>query len=190
MNYGLATVVNANGSMADLPDEAVWKLPEKFTDAQLAEALSNLWENRSICVELGVIARKVIREDHNPKHCADLYRLAIERNYRTAVTGITALSRAIANIEPAPNNNDLIGLAEAISKSMAVKPRARQLLVDVSVLIQRYGKTSIQKRLLSILRDLMANPPEGFRVEPVISRAKKMATIMLGNILWAPLVVR
>ena len=45
MNYGLATIVNANGSMADLLDAGVWKLPDEFSDQQLVEALETLRNN-------------------------------------------------------------------------------------------------------------------------------------------------
>ncbi|MEI6414397.1 MAG: glycosyltransferase, partial [Pseudomonadota bacterium] len=36
MAQGLPTLVNAHGSMAELPGDAVWCLPDEFTDAQLA----------------------------------------------------------------------------------------------------------------------------------------------------------
>ena len=32
MNYGLPTIVNANGNMVDLLEEGVWKLPDEFND--------------------------------------------------------------------------------------------------------------------------------------------------------------
>ena len=48
MNYGLTTIVNANGSMADLEDDAVWKLPDDFTDVQLIKALETLWKNAEL----------------------------------------------------------------------------------------------------------------------------------------------
>ena len=43
MNYGLPTIVNANGSMADLPDDCVWKIPDVFEDIELVDALEQLW---------------------------------------------------------------------------------------------------------------------------------------------------
>ncbi|MFB8831472.1 glycosyltransferase [Azotobacter sp. CWF10] len=58
MNHGLATIVNANGSMADLQSDGVWKLPDEFTDAQLAYALQSLWQDRQARCQLGEQARK------------------------------------------------------------------------------------------------------------------------------------
>ena len=43
----------------------------------------------------------------------------------------------------------------------------RQLLVDISELVQRDARTGIQRVVRSILSEWLANPPEGFRVEPV-----------------------
>lgn len=167
MNYGLATIANANGSMVDLSNEGVWKLPNQFTDEQLVLALEALWQDHARRIDLGNAARQIIRETHNPRKCADLYSSTIERHYRTAATGIHALSSAIAKIAPVPSSTDLIGLAETIAKTVPVKLRVRQLFVDVSELIRRDSKSGIQRVVRSILREWMINPAIGFRVEPV-----------------------
>ena len=43
----------------------------------------------------------------------------------------------------------------------------RQLLVDVSELVQRDARTGIQRVVRSVLREWLENPPIGYRVEPV-----------------------
>jgi len=43
----------------------------------------------------------------------------------------------------------------------------RQLLVDISELVQRDVRTGIQRVVRSVLKEWLENPPEGFRVEPV-----------------------
>lgn len=43
----------------------------------------------------------------------------------------------------------------------------RQLLVDVSELVQRDARSGIQRVVRSVLREWLNNPPEGVRVEPV-----------------------
>ena len=45
--------------------------------------------------------------------------------------------------------------------------RIRQLLVDVSELVQRDAGTGIQRVTKNITLKLLENPPPGFRVEPV-----------------------
>jgi glycosyltransferase involved in cell wall biosynthesis len=45
----------------------------------------------------------------------------------------------------------------------------RQLLVDVSEIIKQDARTGIQRVVRGILCNLMANPPEGYRVRPVFA---------------------
>ncbi|MFA5171069.1 MAG: glycosyltransferase family 1 protein [Sulfuriferula sp.] len=43
----------------------------------------------------------------------------------------------------------------------------KQLLVDISKLVQHDSKSGIQRVVRSILQELLTNPPDGFHVEPV-----------------------
>lgn len=43
----------------------------------------------------------------------------------------------------------------------------KQLLVDISEIVQRNAKSGIQRVVRSILKEWLTNPPEGYRVEPV-----------------------
>lgn len=168
MNYGMATIVNANGSMADLDDQAVWKLPDEFLDEQLIEALETLWQDEERRCRMGERAREIILRDHDPRSCAERYRDAIERFYRSAACGEMRLPSAISAIEgDAPGDEDLIPLADAIAQSLLPRNRQRQLLVDVSVLVQHDARSGVQRVVRSILRQWLETPPEGFRVEPV-----------------------
>ncbi|WP_321927969.1 glycosyltransferase family 4 protein [Paraburkholderia guartelaensis] len=47
----------------------------------------------------------------------------------------------------------------------------RQLLVDISELVQRDARSGIQRVVRSILREWLKKPPEGYRVEPVYATA-------------------
>lgn len=172
MNHGLATIVNAHGSMADLPDEGVWKLADDFTDADLVAALETLWSDRERREALGRAARDIVIERHAPRHCASQYASAIERIYAKAATSVPSLAAAIAAIEPAPDDPEAWGaVADAIGRSIAPRPALRQLLVDVSELVHRDVRTGIQRVVRSILQEMLQNPPEGYRVEPVYATA-------------------
>ncbi len=98
MNYGLATIVNANGSMADLPQEAVWMLPDEFDKTELIEALETLYNDENKRKLLGEKAMHTIREEHAPKSCAKQYALAIEAYDKTIIRkdGMTELRVAEA----------------------------------------------------------------------------------------------
>jgi glycosyltransferase involved in cell wall biosynthesis len=49
----------------------------------------------------------------------------------------------------------------------------RQLLVDISELVQQDVKSGIQRVVRSILKELLLRPPDGYRVEPVYATAGK-----------------
>lgn len=172
MNYGVATVVNANGSMVDLDDAAVWKMPDEFSDEQLVEALETLWRDESYRRRLGEVAREVILRDHDPRICAGQYREAIERFYRSSASDINALPSAVAALG-ADGFDDaaLIRLADAVAPGFPLRNRKRQLLVDVSALAHGDNRSEIQRVVRRILREWLDNPPEGLRVEPVYATA-------------------
>jgi glycosyltransferase involved in cell wall biosynthesis len=168
MNYGLATIVNANGSMADLAAEATWKLPEEFNDEDLIEALETLRQDKAQRQRMGAAARKIILKKHDPSICADRYSEAIERFYLAVSTDLTVLPDAIAEIPGmTPGATGLAQLAVAIARSFSPRNGKRQLLVDISELVQRDVHTGIQRVVRNVLKKWVHNPPEGYRVEPV-----------------------
>lgn len=81
MNAGTATIVNANGSLADLPEDQVYKLADDFTETQLVEALQLLAAQPALRQRYGDRARKQLHKHHHPKACAKAYVHAIEKAY-------------------------------------------------------------------------------------------------------------
>ncbi|MEI7997318.1 MAG: glycosyltransferase family 4 protein, partial [Methylococcaceae bacterium] len=168
MNYCLPTIVNVNGSMSDLPDDGVWKLPDEFDNGELVMALETLWQDPDRRRHLGARAREIILSRHNPRGCADQYAQAIETMYRAAFIGVYGLTRALTRVESPPTEaQDWISLAEAIALSIPFRLAPRQLLVDVSELMQFNTKSEVFDEALRFLRDLLAHPPQCYRVEPV-----------------------
>lgn len=175
MNHGLATIINANGSMADLPNEAVWKLPDEFTDSQLVEALVTLREDAGRRRELGSRARDIIHSEHSPRICADQYYAAIEHFHRAAAGSISALISSIACLKS--NNADATSwavLSECIDRSIQEPLSPRQLFVDISELVQRDVDIGIQRIVRSILREWLLDPPQGYLVEPVYATISQL----------------
>lgn len=168
MNYGLPTIVNANGYASDLPTQAVWKLADEFSNDQLIEALEALWRDTPRREQLGKQAREIILKHHAPRTCTDQYFTAIENFYRSSLTSVRALTHNIAQLEPTPANSEaLLPLAEAVAQTIAPLFVQKQLLLDISTLVQHNARTGIQRVVCNILKQLLTNPPEGLRVEPV-----------------------
>jgi glycosyltransferase involved in cell wall biosynthesis len=167
MNHGLATVVNAHGSMADLPADAVWMLPDEFSNEELIEALLTLWQNKARRLALGQYAREVILTNHQPSRCADKYKEAIENFYQNAAQGMPALVDAIATSDPLLQPGDWARMATALANNFPPRPRRRQLLLDISDLVQLDEKNGIQRVVRALLKEFLLEPPEGWAVEPV-----------------------
>ena len=168
MNYGLPTIVNGNGSMADIPDSAVLKLPETFTEAMLVTALETLRDSGETRDRLGNAARELIHRCHHPAECARQYASAIEMAYLDASTDVHSLVLSLSEIRNVPASDDTLRqLAQSVALSSDWKPSLRQLLVDVSAISRNDLQTGIERVVRAQLYELLQNPPDGFRVEPV-----------------------
>lgn len=77
------------------------------------------------------------------------------------------LIQAIAAVvSPKISEGEMCNLAHALSRIQTGKVQ-RQLLVDISELAQRDARTGIQRVTRSILKELLATPPDGYVVAPV-----------------------
>lgn len=168
MNYGLPTIVNANGSMAELASDAVWKLTDEFEDKQLIQALETLGQDKEKRDTMGMRAQEAIRTHHAPRVCAEKYTEAIERFYARSRTSGHALTMAIAAIDGyQPTDAEYLTLAKNIALSLPLRRPAWQLLLDVSATSRNDLKTGIERVARALAVALLDAPPEGYRVEPV-----------------------
>ncbi len=167
MNYGLPIIVNANGSMADLPAEAVWMLPDAFDNAQLVEALALLHGDTSEREALGTRARQHIVLRHNPHTCATQYAQAIESAYAKANQGLQGILHALPNLNPKLSPSEYPALASSLAANFPPSPRKPQLLLNVSAMVISDLRTGIQRVVRSFLAELIKAPPAGWSVDPV-----------------------
>lgn len=167
MNYGIPTIINCNGSFDDISDDAVFKLPDSFSDDQLIEALESLWQNEILRKRLAVKAQELIQIQHAPEKCAAMYQKAIEFFYSNAQIEAPGIPDRVAKITAPHHDEDLADLAKHLSISFAPRIHQRQLLIDISELVQRDAASGIQRVVKSILQEWLSSPPAGYRVEPV-----------------------
>ncbi|MFB9287006.1 glycosyltransferase [Pseudoduganella plicata] len=173
--HGVATVINAHGASADLPDDVLVKLEDGFETADLAAALAALHADAQARLALGEKARAYVAREHSPAQVGRLYHEAIEHfathsapaHYRRMVGTLTA-----PDTPRPPGEAALIDLAGLIALNAPPGNRGaapRQLFVDISALVQTDHKTGIQRVVRSVLLALLKDPPPGLRVEPVYS---------------------
>jgi glycosyltransferase involved in cell wall biosynthesis len=164
--YGVPTIVNAHGATAAIDQRLLVKLADRFTGDELAGALARVRDDAALRGQLSRAALAHMEAGHAPAHVARLYADAIEH---FALHGEHARYRAVVTAAaPLCPDTELQALARAIAFNRA--PRApRQLLVDVSAVVQSDLRTGIQRVVRSVLLALIADPPPGYRIEPVFS---------------------
>lgn len=168
MNYAIATVINANGSMADIPDEVVRKIPDEFSDAELIAELEFLRTQPEQRAALARRAQDFLRQVHDPAHCAEGYAQSIETFYQQNTFNAGKLVTALARTLPAGADEQLLkGLSQALALSFPPRRPAKTLFLDVSVVAREDFKTGIQRVVRALTLGLIDAPPEGFRIEPV-----------------------
>lgn len=164
-NYALPVIVNAHGSLADLPENTVLRISDNFSDQELADAIDRLVGDPNLRSRIGYSARTLIVEKHAPESCAQAYYDAIEAYHSHHQSSRGNLIAKLAQL-PANEARDA-QLFQATADSLPYGARLRQLLVDVSKLAQHDANTDVQRVTRAILGDWLRHPPPGYRVEPV-----------------------
>ena len=167
--YGLPTVINAHGTAAEVPESVCIQLPDQFTDAALAEAMLRVRRDAQLRDDLTQRAVAHIREVHHPARIGRMYRDAIEsfhrggtgQRYRRLLDALTSIEAPVA-----PSDSDLATAAACIAANRRYVG-LHQLLLDVSELVNGRPPTAEETALL---RSCLAQPPAGFRAEPVTLR--------------------
>lgn len=168
MNNGLATIVNANGSMAELPSDAVCLLPDEFEDRELIDALETLWHDNQQRLFMGEKAKAVIHTKHSPVNCALQYVDAIEGFYHESTNSVPRLIDSIvSNNWHTPNDAECRMIAQSIARSMPQKKPARRLFLDITTTCRSDLKTGIERVARALTLAMISSPPAGYRVEPV-----------------------
>jgi glycosyltransferase involved in cell wall biosynthesis len=167
--HGLSTVVNSHGSLAELPSDAVVKLPDDFTDAELTAVLEQLYHDPARHEALGQAAMDYVRKHLNPAQIARQYAEAIESfaESHPVAKRHRLLSAIVAlPVKPAPRNDNLAQVAAAIAEN-ALPFGRRHLFVDVTRVVRHKDDTDIYEAARGMLQQLLVETPSGLRVEPV-----------------------
>jgi glycosyltransferase involved in cell wall biosynthesis len=172
MNYGLATIVNSSGSMAELSGDDVVLLQHDHDSDELSEnlrsELERLWRNEPERQSIGARAARTIRSKHSPQHCARQYAEIIERDRRLSLSNYKSLLSKMARLgQPPIGVDERFEIAERLSQSFPLRAAKRQLFVDVTVTAENDLRTGIQRVVRSIVGSLIAMDLDEYRVEPV-----------------------
>ena len=165
LNHGRATIVNAHGSMAELPAEVVWSLPQDFSDDDLIHALQTLHAEDQRRSELAARAGHWAHQHLAPAICAERYRQVIESDWEQGAGGETALIEALAALPGPPVGEH--ALARHLAQDLPLPAPARRLLLDISATCRNQLQTGIERVARALLLALLQRPQTALRVEPV-----------------------
>lgn len=106
----------------------------------------------------------------NSMRVAEQYRDAVERFAQDGPhASRRRLVQAVARIDSSrlPGDADLAATASAIAANRRDRADTRQMFLDVSNIAEIDAKTGIQRVTRAHLKNLLREPPDGWRVEPV-----------------------
>lgn len=168
MNYGLPTIINANGSMAELDPKSVWMLPDEFNDSELVEALETLWRAPEQRQSLGERSRAIIHSRHAPEACASQYTAAIEYFHKQAKSSLPKVVNAIAEQNIFfPSESELVELSYKLAATFPLPAPVKRLFLDITATSRHDLKTGIERVARALVLSLLEYPPAGYRIEPV-----------------------
>lgn len=168
MNYGIPTIVNANGSFAELPADAVIMLSDDFAVCDLSGALERLRDGLELREELAGVAHNFVSQKHAPSICAQMYFDALESFYAEEKYGLDMLIRSISdNINNTFFAESSIELADALGRSFLPSKICRTVFLDITATHVTDLKTGIERVALSVLKNLLKRDVPGVRFEPV-----------------------
>jgi glycosyltransferase involved in cell wall biosynthesis len=171
MSFGLPTIVNEHGGMADLDKETVMMISDKFDDNELVAALNTLWKNHKKRSQIGGRAFAKVANYHQPEKCAKLYRDAIEEFYIKPNSQLNKLinDRGLAYEKNETSESGAKKVATCLALNFPQSPRKKVIFLDISELVQRNVGTGIQRVVTMILREALNQNKysELIRIEPV-----------------------
>lgn len=163
LTAGLPLILNAQGSFAEIPAEAVVQLPEAVSVEALRSAMERLVRDPAERRRVGEAGRQLVAATHTPALTALAYRDAVERNHdqsQRGAGGVLASLRRLPDFKASPEELD--DLAQAIAVSFPTLAPLRRIWLDVATL-----RNLPREDLLSFLGHVMLDAPEGWKVEPI-----------------------
>lgn len=165
LTQAVPVVVNAHGWAAELPHQAVIRLPDVFTVEQLREAVVHARRDPQALREQGLAGRRFVHAQHVPAVAGPAYRAVIERNY-AAYGDIQREIRACTLAVPHMNDEEMHEIAQALV-DQAPPLSKPQWLIDITALMYQTTTPERAARLQALVDTLIAEAPAGWRIEPV-----------------------
>lgn len=171
MNYGLATLVNANGSMAELPTDSLVLLDDEFSDTQLTNALQTLINQPNVRKELGASARRFIEQNHAPAVCVKTF---IECLNPTSLKPEAHIQKLLHTINYTDlSKTDLVQTSHSLDITFPSTPNQPTLYLDITNTFKQDLKTGIERYAKAMLKSLIESSQTDWYIQPVVLKPKQ-----------------
>jgi glycosyltransferase involved in cell wall biosynthesis len=168
LNHGVAMIVNAHGSMAELDSQKVWMLEDRFEVAQLTQALETLWQDPKRRLGMGRAGQAYGQTLHAPQACAAAYAKAMEEDAPQGIVRLADLLPTVASQMPDKSGEaSWYALAHSLALSFPTKRLTKRIYLDVTATRSVDRKTGIERVTRALVLALLHNPPAGYLAEPV-----------------------
>ncbi|MFZ6875209.1 glycosyltransferase [Undibacterium sp. Di27W] len=163
MAYGIPTIINSNGAMAELPGDALIKLDDEVDLTSLLEKMVELRTTPALRKELGSKAIAYMHQYHVPHKVGRQYFDFVELAYRNApASRFERTLNSIAKLEGPATEADLISLASNLVANQA-RPACARALFDIQALQAALPEPVLQ----AVLAQMIASTPRFWRCELV-----------------------
>ena len=153
MKCGVATIVNANGSMADLPDHTVAKIPDDFAVQDLTDAIDRLFADSKVRHFLGQAAKTYVAEMHSTERGAEKIYYCVERVYQNDLFDAASIAARVAPL--LQKTGYASEYAEALAATLSPRSRRPTLFLDVSAIVRVDLRTGIQRAVRAIVSEFL-----------------------------------
>lgn len=166
--HGIPLIVNANGSMAELPEAPVWKLDDHFKIEQLIQAFQTLYADKARRQQMSAAGVSFVQDVHHPAACALAYFNAIEAAYASHQQNADDITNLVSNLLPKRSKESVVlRWAESISLNFPAKGAQPRLFLDVTATHNTQRQTGIERVALALVKGFTRQSFDSFRAEPV-----------------------
>ncbi|RXA97768.1 MULTISPECIES: glycosyltransferase [Yersinia] len=163
LNYGLPTIYNANGSMAEISSEIAYRLNDDFEIDDLTIALNNLFSNQQQRELLSTLARGYINKNHSPDYCAEMFYKKITQIYNSTPESLVPLLAKLS----VSHKSELNKLAGSLAETFPILKPKKRIFYDVTATARTSLRTGIERVTRTLVAELIKRNIDDVIILPV-----------------------
>lgn len=167
LSQGIPTIINANGSLNEIPEDICIKLPDIFTEEQLIYAIETIYTDGEKRKLISSRSKEWVGMEHNPDLILPKMKDAIERFYSSAP--LKSYKTFLANLEKSQlklNKQDISSSSHCIFQNRTINSRKR-IYIDISSEHTNSFQHLKRSKLISFIFSLVQLQQNDYFIEPI-----------------------